>query len=116
MILENNAKGQKYHHHEDAHHHPHADSGTPAIGVQKSGTREIKVVRRVLDVNEKMAAENRKIFAEAGVFVLNVMSKVRSLLEISAPPMMPIVWRSQVLRSYRSIRTSLAVIVIWPPT
>ena len=74
MILENSAKGQKYHHHKDGHHHPHADSGTPAIGVQKSGTREIKVVRRVLDVNEKMAAENRKTFAEAGVFVLNVMS------------------------------------------
>lgn len=74
MVLENNAKGQKFHHHKDGHHHPHVDSGTPAIGVQKSGTREIKVVRRVLDVNEKMAAENRKIFAEAGVFVLNVMS------------------------------------------
>jgi hydrogenase nickel incorporation protein HypB len=74
MVLENNAKGQKYHHHKDAHHHPHADSGMPAIGVQKSGTREIKVVRRVLDVNEKMAAENRNIFVEAGVFVLNVMS------------------------------------------
>lgn len=74
MVLENNAKGQKFYHHKDGHHHPHVDSGTPAIGVQKSGTREIKVVRRVLDVNEKMAAENRKIFAEAGVFVLNVMS------------------------------------------
>jgi hydrogenase nickel incorporation protein HypB len=74
MVLENNAKGQKYHHHKDAHHHPHAGGGTPAIGVQKSGTREIKVVRRVLDVNDKMAAENRKIFAETGVFVLNVMS------------------------------------------
>jgi hydrogenase nickel incorporation protein HypB len=74
MVLENNAKGQKYHHHKDAHDHLHADNGTPAIGVQKSGTREIKVVRRVLDVNEKKAAENRKTFAEAGVFVLNVMS------------------------------------------
>lgn len=35
---------------------------------------EVKVVRRVLDVNEKMADENRKLFAEKGVFVLNVMS------------------------------------------
>ncbi|MBW1892946.1 MAG: hydrogenase nickel incorporation protein HypB [Deltaproteobacteria bacterium] len=35
---------------------------------------EIKVVRRVLDVNEKMADQNRKMFAEKGVFVLNVMS------------------------------------------
>ncbi len=35
---------------------------------------EIKVVRKVLDVNEKMAEQNRKFFAEKGVFVLNVMS------------------------------------------
>jgi hydrogenase nickel incorporation protein HypB len=35
---------------------------------------EIKVVRKVLDVNEKMAAQNRKLFAEKGVFVLNMMS------------------------------------------
>lgn len=35
---------------------------------------EIKVVRKVLDVNEKMAEQNRKYFAEKGVFVLNVMS------------------------------------------
>ncbi|MEE4265072.1 MAG: hydrogenase nickel incorporation protein HypB [Desulfobacteraceae bacterium] len=44
------------------------------ISTQKSGTREIKVVRRVLDVNEKMAAQNRKMFTEKGIFVLNVMS------------------------------------------
>jgi len=35
---------------------------------------EVKVVRRVLDVNEKMADQNRKMFAGKGVFVLNVMS------------------------------------------
>ena len=35
---------------------------------------EVKVVRRVLDVNEKMADQNRKMFAEKGIFVLNVMS------------------------------------------
>jgi hydrogenase nickel incorporation protein HypB len=37
-------------------------------------TREIKVVRRVLAVNERMAEENRRRFAEKGVFVINVMS------------------------------------------
>ncbi len=37
-------------------------------------TREIKVVRRVLAVNERMAEQNRRRFAAAGVFVLNVMS------------------------------------------
>ncbi len=35
---------------------------------------EIKVVRKVLDVNSTMAEQNRKLFADKGVFVLNVMS------------------------------------------
>lgn len=35
---------------------------------------EIKVVRKILDVNETMAEQNRQWFAEKGVFVLNVMS------------------------------------------
>ena len=76
MILENNVKGQKYFHHRDHPHdqHSHADRGGTEISVKSSGTREIKVVRRVLDVNEKMADANRKIFADNGVFVLNVMS------------------------------------------
>jgi hydrogenase nickel incorporation protein HypB len=48
--------------------------GKSGITVLKGGTREIKVVRRVLDVNEQMADENRRVFAQKGVFVLNVMS------------------------------------------
>ncbi len=35
---------------------------------------EIKVVRKVLDVNDTMAEQNRKMFSEKGIFVLNVMS------------------------------------------
>jgi hydrogenase nickel incorporation protein HypB len=35
---------------------------------------EIKVVRKVLDVNNMMAAQNRQLFAEKGIFVLNLMS------------------------------------------
>ncbi len=35
---------------------------------------EIKVVRKVLDVNDTMAAQNRQMFAAADVFVLNLMS------------------------------------------
>ncbi|MBA3017125.1 MAG: hydrogenase nickel incorporation protein HypB [Desulfobacteraceae bacterium] len=35
---------------------------------------EIKVIRKVLDVNNIMAEQNRKMFAEKEVFVLNVMS------------------------------------------
>jgi hydrogenase nickel incorporation protein HypB len=76
MILEHSIKGQKYYHHKDGHPHvhSHADRNSSAVHVKKSGTREIKVVRRVLDVNEKMAQENRRLFAEKGVFVINVMS------------------------------------------
>jgi hydrogenase nickel incorporation protein HypB len=37
-------------------------------------TREVKVVTRVLAVNERMAEQNRRRFAEKGVFVINVMS------------------------------------------
>ena len=39
-----------------------------------TSTREIKIVKKVLDVNETIAAQNRKTFAENSVFVLNVMS------------------------------------------
>jgi hydrogenase nickel incorporation protein HypB len=76
MILDNIEKGRKYYHRTDRphDHHPHAGRGGTEISVEKSGTREIKVVRRVLDVNEKMADENRKVFTDNGVFVLNVMS------------------------------------------
>jgi hydrogenase nickel incorporation protein HypB len=35
---------------------------------------EIKIVRKVLDVNMTMAEKNRKVFAKKRVFVLNVMS------------------------------------------
>ncbi len=35
---------------------------------------EIKVVRKVLDVNNTMARQNRKLFAEKRIFVLNMMS------------------------------------------
>ena len=35
---------------------------------------EIKVVRKVLDVNDTIADQNRKRFGENGVFVLNLMS------------------------------------------
>ncbi|NQT10176.1 MAG: hydrogenase nickel incorporation protein HypB [Desulfobacteraceae bacterium] len=35
---------------------------------------EIKIVRKVLDVNEKMAQQNKDLFAGKGIFVLNVMS------------------------------------------
>jgi hydrogenase nickel incorporation protein HypB len=68
-------KIQMVRHHKDFHNTPHTHSqDSTGVGIVKSGTREIKVVRRVLDVNEKMAAQNRKLFKDHGVFVLNMMS------------------------------------------
>ncbi len=56
----------------DHHHHDH-DHGH-SVETRKSGTREIKVVRRVLDANDMMADRMRTVFAEQRVFVLNMMS------------------------------------------
>ncbi|GAB6904205.1 Hydrogenase nickel incorporation protein HypB [Desulfosarcina cetonica] len=59
--------------HHDPHDHHHHDHGH-AVETRRSGTREIQVVRRVLDANDAMAARLRAAFAEKGVFVLNMMS------------------------------------------
>ena len=77
MLPESHFKAQKFYHHDDSRHshpHDHSETSSSEITTKKSGTREIKVVRRVLDVNEKMAEQNRSNFASNGVFVLNVMS------------------------------------------
>ena len=77
MFLEKLFKTKRYYHHDGSRHshpHPHEPDGGGGIATQKSGTREIKVVRRVLDVNEQMAEQNRKMFTAKGIFVLNVMS------------------------------------------
>ena len=54
---------------------------------------EIKIVRKVLDVNEKIAQENREMFSKQGVFVLNVMSSPGSgkttILEKTVSSIMP---------------------------
>jgi hydrogenase nickel incorporation protein HypB len=42
--------------------------------IEKGIFMEIKVVRKVLDVNNTIAEQNRKLFADKNVFVLNVMS------------------------------------------
>ncbi len=76
MFLDQFFKIQRFHHHDGSHHssQPYPDSSVDGITSKKSGAREIKVVRRVLDVNEKMAEQNRSLFAAKGIFVLNVMS------------------------------------------
>ena len=65
----------KCHHHDPKHHgpHDHHDRGRD-VETRRSGTREIKVVRRVLDANDIMADRMRTSFAENKVFVLNMMS------------------------------------------
>jgi hydrogenase nickel incorporation protein HypB len=75
MWLQNLFKTVRYRHHEDSHgsFHTHGNHAA-AIESKRSGTREIKVVRRVLDVNAKMADQNRRMFNAQGIFVLNVMS------------------------------------------
>ena len=55
------------------HSHPHPRGGAETE-TRKSGTHEIKVVRRALDANDIMADQNRHLFAEKKVFVLNMMS------------------------------------------
>ena len=44
------------------------------VNEKGSGTRKINVERRVLDENERIAAQSRKIFADKGLYVINVMS------------------------------------------
>ena len=61
------------HKHHGPHDHHHHDRG-PNVETRRSGTREIKVVRRVLDANDIMADRMRTVFAEKKVFVLNMMS------------------------------------------
>jgi hydrogenase nickel incorporation protein HypB len=57
--------------HGPSHPHPHDD---PSLERRASGTREIQVVRKVLAANDIMAANNRRLFAEKRVCVLNLMS------------------------------------------
>ena len=35
---------------------------------------KVKVVTRILEANERIAAENRRLFDESGVYVINLMS------------------------------------------
>ena len=81
-------------HHKPHGHGPH-DAPHAATGPQplKSGRREIRVVRRVLDVNDQLAQQNRDHFAAHGLFVLNVMSSPGSgkttLLQETIPRLLP---------------------------
>ena len=79
------------HHTGHKHSHPHShDRERRGIETIKSGTREIQVVRRVLDANDQMAEANRERFAAKNVFVLNVMMKRVFVVFVGiAPNMIP---------------------------
>jgi hydrogenase nickel incorporation protein HypB len=65
----------RYYHHKDFRKPIHSHAGhTVVTETKKPGSREIKIVRRVLDANDAIAQQNREMFAEKGVFVVNVMS------------------------------------------
>ncbi|NOQ19160.1 MAG: hydrogenase nickel incorporation protein HypB, partial [Desulfobacterales bacterium] len=68
-------KNQRCFHHKDFQkpHHSHSGGGG-SVGGKNADTREIKIVRKILDVNDTIAQQNRKLFREKGVFVINVMS------------------------------------------
>jgi hydrogenase nickel incorporation protein HypB len=71
-----NRTARRYHHdhkQHGPHDHHHPDHGHD-VESRQSGTREIKVVRRVLDANDIMADRMRAVFAGKKVFVLNMMS------------------------------------------
>lgn len=69
-----NRKNQ-YFHHKDFHKSSHYHEKNHDVGERKmSGTREIKIVKKVLAVNDAIADQNRQFFAEKNIFVLNVMS------------------------------------------
>lgn len=82
-------------HHQDFHatRHGHCGSGGVHVSVPGGAQHEIKVVRRVLDVNEKMAQRNRRLFSKKNVFVLNMMSSPGSgkttVLERTLAEIMP---------------------------
>jgi hydrogenase nickel incorporation protein HypB len=68
MILLNPSK-RFFHHVHGTHHHPHDDDVLNA-----SKKRQISIGQKVLDANQANANINRQLFADKGIFVLNIMS------------------------------------------
>ena len=70
-------KIQKHFHHHEGHKSQRDGKDRSSGGIGSgpdTRSREIKVVRKVLDANDMMAQQNRNLFKEKNVFVLNVMS------------------------------------------
>jgi hydrogenase nickel incorporation protein HypB len=79
--------------HHGKFHDPHHAKAASKLTSKKSGSREIEVMRRVLDANDLMAQRLRDLFFQKKVFVLNVMSSPGSgkttLLEKTLSHFMP---------------------------
>jgi hydrogenase nickel incorporation protein HypB len=74
-MLEFMYKNQRFFHHKDFQKPYHSHPGVGgSMGGKTKDTREIKIVRKVLDVNDTIANQNRELFREKGVFVINAMS------------------------------------------
>ena len=122
MPFSRNTIAKRFHRKGPPHHHPHSHPdhhGT--MGVEKAGTREIKVVRKVLDANDAMAARNRQIFAEKGLFVLNVMSspgsgKNRAKKDISSVREVPQIPQAKGVASSRHTPTASMAYAARPMT
>jgi hydrogenase nickel incorporation protein HypB len=70
-------KISKYFHHHEGHKPSRDGKAHSSGGVgthPETRGRQIKVVRKVLDANDMMAWQNRELFKDKNVFVLNVMS------------------------------------------
>lgn len=64
-----------YFHHKHPHPPGHSNPQDRVLpGRADNNARKITIVRKVLDVNDTIAEQNRQLFAEKGVYVLNVMS------------------------------------------
>ena len=69
MIWLNSSKKYFHHIHGVNHYHPHDDDV-----LNPSKNRQINIGKKVLDANQANANKNRQLFAEKGIFVLNMMS------------------------------------------
>lgn len=87
-------------HHDPRHQGPNDHHPGPDTETRKSGSREIKVIRRVLDANDIMAERLRADFKAKNVFVLNMMSSPGSgkttTLQKTLARIMP-AWRCAVI-------------------
>ena len=105
-MLEFMRKNQRYYHHKEDQkpHHSHKGSGSGAggkktgsslLGEANAKTKEIQILKKVLDANDEIARQNRKVFEDNGVFVINVMSSPGSgkttLLEKTLAHISPVI-------------------------